>query len=167
MAWRPANLASKLTDQANKPAATFTGKLVRVAYNYGQGIVFGEEWPHEFATKFRYEPSTGCHGTSGKYSCVISVSKAAQITISRPARHSSSPTRILCSGPPANRCASRGRASTCPRTPHAGKDNTLLPPDHRPCRDNYEAGRGHLGFKQRTKRKAILAVGRLFPLRGA
>jgi adenylate cyclase len=51
---RPANIASKLTDAANKPAETFQGIKVRVLYNRG---LYGPHWvtetPWDFASRLR------------------------------------------------------------------------------------------------------------------
>jgi adenylate cyclase len=56
---RPANLASKLTDQANKPAEALDAIIVRVAYDYGGfGLLcYENEWPHEFVQKFTHDPA--------------------------------------------------------------------------------------------------------------
>lgn len=58
---RPANVASKLTDHANKPAETFDAIKVRVAYDYsGFGLLtYKDEWPHEFVTQFTHDPARG------------------------------------------------------------------------------------------------------------
>lgn len=55
---RPANVASKLTDGANKPAETFWGTKVRVAYVAGSGLVFKEEFAWNFVEKFTHNPTT-------------------------------------------------------------------------------------------------------------
>jgi hypothetical protein len=56
---RPANVASKLTDNANKPSETFQATLVRVAYVSSGALVYREEWPHEFAKCFRHDAYSG------------------------------------------------------------------------------------------------------------
>jgi class 3 adenylate cyclase len=56
---RPANVASKLTDHANKPDETFNLTQVRVAYLTGSGFVYREEAPHEFVGQFWYDPHSG------------------------------------------------------------------------------------------------------------
>jgi adenylate cyclase len=57
---RPANIASKLTDQANKPAEQFSLTRVRVALSNGLGgFTYQVESPHEFAEKFWHNPVTG------------------------------------------------------------------------------------------------------------
>lgn len=56
---RPANVASKLTDNANKPEEAFDAKIVRVAYDYGNGLVYSEEWPHLFFQNFTFNPYNG------------------------------------------------------------------------------------------------------------
>jgi adenylate cyclase len=56
---RPANVASKLTDNANKPEEVFDAVKVRVAYRYpGQlGLTHQNESPHEFVKRFTYDAS--------------------------------------------------------------------------------------------------------------
>ena len=56
---RPANVASKLTDNTNKPEETYDAVVLRVAYSYpGQlGLTYQNEWPHEFAKRFTYDAS--------------------------------------------------------------------------------------------------------------
>lgn len=56
---RPANVASKLTDNANKPEEATDLVKVNVAYNYfGIGtLTYAEEWPQEFVQQFTYDPS--------------------------------------------------------------------------------------------------------------
>jgi adenylate cyclase len=61
---RPANVASKLTDRANKPEESFDAVLVRVAYKRtnlsgGTGLIYIDEWPHEFVKKFTHSPLSG------------------------------------------------------------------------------------------------------------
>ena len=56
---RPANIASKLTDQANKPEDAIDLIKLRVAYNYGLGLTYTKEWPHEFVQKFPLDPARG------------------------------------------------------------------------------------------------------------
>jgi class 3 adenylate cyclase len=56
---RPANVASKLTDNANKPAETFLATLVRVAYVSSGGLTYREEWPSEFAKCFWHDANSG------------------------------------------------------------------------------------------------------------
>ena len=56
---RPANIASKLTDNANKPSATSTVTMVNVAYNYGGSLSYVEEAPHTFIQKFTHNPQSG------------------------------------------------------------------------------------------------------------
>lgn len=56
---RPANVASKLTDSANKPEETQELVKLRVGYDYlGDGTprLYRDEWPHEFVQKFTYDP---------------------------------------------------------------------------------------------------------------
>lgn len=53
---RPANVASKLTDNANKPAHKFVGTRVRVAYDRGSGLYFREEHPWDFVKNFVHDP---------------------------------------------------------------------------------------------------------------
>lgn len=56
---RPANVASKLTDNANKPEETQELVKLRVGYDYlGNGTtpLYQDEWPHEFVQKFTYDP---------------------------------------------------------------------------------------------------------------
>jgi adenylate cyclase len=57
---RPANIASKLTDQANKPAEVSNLVKVRVAYNNGLfGLTYQDEWPHDFVSGFTHDPARG------------------------------------------------------------------------------------------------------------
>jgi len=58
---RPANVASKLTDQANKPEEISQIDKVRVAYSYPGtlGLTYEDDWPHLFVAKFRHDPSRG------------------------------------------------------------------------------------------------------------
>ncbi len=61
---RPANVASKLTDQANKPEESFDAVIVRVAYRRGAllggtNLVYIDEWPSEFIKKFKRNPLSG------------------------------------------------------------------------------------------------------------
>jgi hypothetical protein len=58
---RPANVASKLTDHANKPEQSFDYVYANVCYNYGTGPVWIEERPHEFIKQFTYNPFTRLH----------------------------------------------------------------------------------------------------------
>lgn len=52
---RPANVASKLTDQANKPEETTELVKLNVAYGHWWNRTYAEEWPHEFAQNFTYD----------------------------------------------------------------------------------------------------------------
>lgn len=55
---RPANVASKLTDNANKPEEARELVKLRVGYDYlndGTPPVYQDEWPHEFVQKFTYD----------------------------------------------------------------------------------------------------------------
>lgn len=55
---RPANVASKLTDNANKPEEARELVKLRVGYDYlqdGTPPVYQDEWPHEFVKKFTYD----------------------------------------------------------------------------------------------------------------
>jgi class 3 adenylate cyclase len=56
---RPANVASKLTDQANKPSETTNLTKVRVAYDYtGFGhLSYEDQWPHDFVQQFTHDPA--------------------------------------------------------------------------------------------------------------
>jgi class 3 adenylate cyclase len=56
---RPANIASKLTDCANKPEETSTLVMARVWYNYGFGLTCTEEAPHEFMQNFHRDAASG------------------------------------------------------------------------------------------------------------
>ncbi|MEI6420573.1 MAG: adenylate/guanylate cyclase domain-containing protein [Lentisphaerota bacterium] len=56
---RPANIASKLTDIANKPEERTTLDKVMVGYNFGSGLKFYEEYPHLFVKNFTFNPLTG------------------------------------------------------------------------------------------------------------
>jgi adenylate cyclase len=56
---RPANIASKLTDNANKPEESQQLIVLNACYDYGYGSVWSEEWPHLFAQNFIHNPYTG------------------------------------------------------------------------------------------------------------
>lgn len=60
---RPANIASKLTDYANKPEETITLTKLRVGYDFfGLGnITYINEFPHIFIQQFTYNPFTGIY----------------------------------------------------------------------------------------------------------
>jgi adenylate cyclase len=58
---RPANVASKLTDNANKSKETCNPVVVKARYDYGAGPVWRTEWPHEFVQSFTYNPLNGAH----------------------------------------------------------------------------------------------------------
>src|SRR5204863_2827258 len=51
---RSANIASKLTDHANKPEVAFDLTKLKVGYDYlGNGMLtYVDEWPHEFVQQF-------------------------------------------------------------------------------------------------------------------
>lgn len=52
---RPANIASKLTDNANKPAESASVLKARVAYrNPLGGLWYQNEWPHDLIPQFTY-----------------------------------------------------------------------------------------------------------------
>ncbi len=52
---RPANIASKLTDNANKPAECVSVTKARVAYNSGLGgLFYKDEWPSDLIPQFTY-----------------------------------------------------------------------------------------------------------------
>lgn len=55
---RPANIASKLTDRANKPAEIASITKVRVYYNYGW-LKHADEYPWDFVRKFKRDPVSG------------------------------------------------------------------------------------------------------------
>jgi adenylate cyclase len=54
---RPANVASKLTDNANKPEEA--RELVKLRVGYGTPPVYRDEWPSEFVQKFTYDQTRG------------------------------------------------------------------------------------------------------------
>lgn len=59
---RPANVASKLTDNANKPEEARELVKLRVGYDYlhdGTPPLYQDEWPHEFVQKFTYDQARG------------------------------------------------------------------------------------------------------------
>jgi adenylate cyclase len=57
---RPANIASKLTDAANKPAETNVLTIMKVLYRTANGgLVSRNEWPHEFVKKFYHSALNG------------------------------------------------------------------------------------------------------------
>ncbi len=59
---RPANVASKLTDNANKPEETREMVKLRVGYDYlrnGTPPIYQDEWPHDLVQKFTYDPVRG------------------------------------------------------------------------------------------------------------
>jgi adenylate cyclase len=53
---RPANIASKLTDNANKEEETIDLVIVNVAYLRGGQLVYFEEIPHLLVNSFTYDP---------------------------------------------------------------------------------------------------------------
>jgi adenylate cyclase len=56
---RPANVASKLTDNANKPEDSSDLALLQVAYNRFGQLYYQEEWPHNFVQQFTHDPVSG------------------------------------------------------------------------------------------------------------
>jgi adenylate cyclase len=56
---RPANVASKLTDQANKPQVSRKLTKLRVAYNYNGQLIYRDEYPHTFVQSFTWNPGSG------------------------------------------------------------------------------------------------------------
>jgi hypothetical protein len=59
---RPANVASKLTDNANKPEEVRELVKLKVGYDYlydGTPPIYRDEWPHEFVQKFTYDQARG------------------------------------------------------------------------------------------------------------
>jgi adenylate cyclase len=59
---RPANVASKLTDNANKPEEAQELTKLRVGYDYlrdGTLPLYQDEWPHDFVQKFTYDQARG------------------------------------------------------------------------------------------------------------
>ncbi len=56
---RPANVASKLTDHANKPEESTDLIKVNVAYDYFGTLIYTEEWPHDFVKHFTHSPANG------------------------------------------------------------------------------------------------------------
>jgi class 3 adenylate cyclase len=59
---RPANVASKLTDNANKPEEAQELVKLRVGYDYlrnGTPPIYQDEWPHDFVQKFTYDQALG------------------------------------------------------------------------------------------------------------
>ena len=56
---RPANVASKLTDHANKPEESFDITKVNVCYDYGAGPTWVKEWPWDFIKQFTHNALTG------------------------------------------------------------------------------------------------------------
>jgi hypothetical protein len=75
---RPANVASKLTDQANKPADISDVTKLKVAYNYGLlGLTYVEEWAHDFVKSFTFDPMRGMmvHSNSAFHSFTVITAK--------------------------------------------------------------------------------------------
>ena len=56
---RPAKIASKLTDNANKPEEVMEFEKVNVAYNSFFGLTYVEEWPSEFVSCFTRNTLSG------------------------------------------------------------------------------------------------------------
>jgi class 3 adenylate cyclase len=56
---RPANVASKLTDNANKPEEASDLVILKVAYNYFGSLTYVDEWPHIFTQQFTHDPARG------------------------------------------------------------------------------------------------------------
>jgi hypothetical protein len=56
---RPANIASKLTDNANKPSESSDLVMLKVAYNYGGQLFWRDEAPHLFIQNFSWDALRG------------------------------------------------------------------------------------------------------------
>jgi len=59
---RPANVASKLTDNASKPEEAREMVKLRVGYDYcrdGTPPLYKDEWPHDFVQQFTYDQTRG------------------------------------------------------------------------------------------------------------
>jgi class 3 adenylate cyclase len=59
---RPANVASKLTDNANKPEEAREFVKLRVGYDYlnnGTPPLYQDEWPEDFVQRFTYDQARG------------------------------------------------------------------------------------------------------------
>jgi adenylate cyclase len=83
---RPANIASKLTDAANKPADTYEGTNVQVLYNRG---LFGSFWvterPREFVSKLVMRPNRfGANHTDPGFQTCYPVKETIVLTPSTP-----------------------------------------------------------------------------------
>jgi adenylate cyclase len=52
---RPANIASKLTDNANKPRDASQLIILNVGYWNGTSLTYREEFPHDFVQNFTYD----------------------------------------------------------------------------------------------------------------
>jgi hypothetical protein len=78
---RPANVASKLTDNANKPEKAREVVKLKVGYDYqhdGTPPVYKNKWPHDFIQKFTYDQArgamvaprhSGCAATKSDHGC--------------------------------------------------------------------------------------------------
>lgn len=65
---RPANVASKLTDIANKPAEGFTADMVHVGYNAAlSGVNWQNEWPSSFVKNVNHAILTGFSHSNPNY----------------------------------------------------------------------------------------------------
>lgn len=85
---RPANIASKLTDYANKPEETITLTKLRVGYDFfGLGnITYLNEFPHKFIQQFTYNPLTGIYyHNNPAYRCFSVVQEDSVIKEETPA----------------------------------------------------------------------------------
>lgn len=58
---KPANIASKLTDNANKPEESMNLPKVKVGYDYGYGLTYNDEWPSTFIQQFSLNYLTGIY----------------------------------------------------------------------------------------------------------
>lgn len=64
----PANIASKLTDNANKPEETTILIKLKVGYDFGLGLIYYDEYPHLFVQQFKLNLLTGqMHHTNAAF----------------------------------------------------------------------------------------------------
>jgi class 3 adenylate cyclase len=81
---RPANIASKLTDNANKPAETYQATRVRVAYNFGWGPIWQTENPWDFASNLRMRTSGGADHTNPAFQTCFPINETAELRPATP-----------------------------------------------------------------------------------
>lgn len=82
---RPANIASKLTDNASKAAETSDIVVMNVGYFRNGQLGYVEEWPHLFVQNFTFDPRRGLMvHTDPTFHSFYTVTKAIQTKAATP-----------------------------------------------------------------------------------